>query len=92
MATPIFNDTTATQPANSQAIDLQGLRDELGILDATYSLTCLDGKASFDDMDSDRQDWYMLGIARMIDNCRRMADQLHLQDIAQRRAQMAGAV
>ena len=87
MATPIFNDTAATQPANSQSpVDFQDLIGELGILDATYSLTCLDGKASFDDMDAVRQNWYVLGIARLVLNCRRMADAFHTQDMAQRRA------
>lgn len=92
MATQTLNQTSPSLFTNSQTIDFQALRDELGILDATYSLTCLDGKASFDDMDEDRKNWYMLGIARIIDNCRRMANALHDQDMAQRRAQLAGAV
>lgn len=45
MATPIFNDITAPQPADFRShVDFQDLRRELGILDATYSHTCLDGK------------------------------------------------
>ena len=47
-------------------------------------MTCLDGKASFEQLDADRQDWLHLSIARMVLNCRRMADALHVQDIAQR--------
>jgi hypothetical protein len=34
----------------------------------------------------------MLGVARLIDNYRRMVDALHTQDMAQRRAHLPGAI
>lgn len=77
MAKSIFNET-AQHPigGSTKCTDLQDLIDKLAMLDATYSMTCLENKAAFDQLDVERQNWLTLSISRMVLDCRQMAEAL----------------